>query len=1239
MFKNVRKEEITIPAQMSYLTQVRDFIERIGKKYKFDDKIINSFKLVVDEACTNIIRHGYRDIKNGEITLKAIIRRLSLTIIIIDQGTSYDPRQANTPDLDKYIKIGKKGGLGILMMRKLMDDMQYAVTERGNELRLTKFREKTHEPALLEKWNALNLKTKYSIVASIIFTIIAFLFFVPIYYNTESSIKNNIYTLSATAGEALAANIVDDLLAENSAILFEKAYKVRESHLSFIQEVFVTDTAKTILAWSRPEVIYPFKKIQFNKLLTQQPDTIQNAVRLPYVVNDTLTVSDLTIPVTMANGQQLGEVHVWVNENTLDDLVQHRKIRLIIYLIIILIVGYIPIFLLIHKILEPFHSLADWVRQVVHGKVDQDEIDIDASDEIGEIAQAFNEMTNKFREAQVTLVEQQKLQKELQVAQEIQQMLLPSDFPKVEGYDIASYYEAAKEVGGDLFDFVEVDDDTIGICVADVSGKGVPGSMIMTMIRTALRLEARGNKNPADVLARVNEFVVDDMKRGMFVTMFYVVLDSRNREIHFASAGHNPMILYRNSTKQTYYLNPPGFPVGIQLPDPDLFKRTIKSESIRLREDDILVLYTDGVTEAMNRKRELFREERFLDSIRRNAHLSVAEFIKTINKELKEFTGGAPQNDDITVVAIREKMMPSEVIIKTQQELKKLIDSGMKVKDALQKLKVSPAHYYRYKNIIESKGMSALKEFLSVMDDPIEKKHLSIEVKTKIYDIVRKHPEFGPKLIAYELRKDEYGNIKVDPDRIYDELVRMRLNTEELRRRWIEKGGTRPLKQPGTPLLTLDGQVILDFESSAQVIAKRRGTTITPTPETPVEEEKPLRKAIQIVSSEEPKEEVAEAEEEKAPVESEISETIEEAPPEEKEKPEEKEPELEEQMQEEVEEAEAEKASEESKISETIEEALPEEQGKSEEIEPELEEPVQEEVEEEAEEPAVEETPAPVEETLLSEEQPEAETPEVESEQEAVEQTTSPEATVKEELPAEVEEPADEEETETFDVETLVEKEEPTEIDLLPELEKMEDPSDILLTPGEEEPVSAGKELIGSAYSAAELRKIMMDKYEGQKAEEFFRLVKDDYDQILQLLTEATNNGHLSKAINKVNILLKIIKTHPMLSNSDMQAVKQLFVEMHNLFSLYKLHFEELETEEIVKGIKDILNYLKNNNIFNSYDKLIESINAVGIMNFQLSRSFKKKQISADNPLSRLKEQLKNKKIISDDAILGPKSE
>ncbi len=840
MFKNVKKEEITIPAQMSYLIQVREFIEHIGKKYRFQDKLINSFKLVVDEACTNIIRHGYRDIKNGEITLKAIIRRLSLTIIIIDQGKSYDPRQANTPDLAKYVDIGKRGGLGILMMRKLMDDMQYSVTERGNEFRLTKYREASHETAVAQWWNALNLKTKYSIYATIIFTAIALFIFGPIYWNAGQNVRQAALTVSATGGQALAANVVDDVLNENRAVLFENAYSLRTSNAQYIDEVFIVDSNKNILAWSNPSKSYEFSEYQIPEQASIA-DTISNALVYEYALNDTTKIIDLEADITLGGLTKVGEVHVWINQTTIDDITFHKKLRMVLILLLILVLGYVPLFFLIHRILTPFHSLAEWVREVIHGKVDQDEIDIDASDEIGEIAQAFNEMTNKFREAQVTLMEQQKLQKELQVAQEIQQMLLPSDFPEVEGFEIASYYEAAKEVGGDLFDFVEVDEDTVGIIVADVSGKGVPGSLIMTMIRTAIRLESRGNKNPADVLARVNRFVADDMKRGMFVTMFYIILDSRDRMIHYASAGHNPMILYRGSSKQTYYLNPSGFPVGIQLPDLNLFAKTIQTDSIRLREDDILVLYTDGITEAMNAQRELYREERFLDAIRRNAHLDVGEFVRSINDDIKKFTGGAPQNDDITFVAIKEKMMSSEVKYKLQEELFRLIGSGMKVKDALKELRVSPHQYYKYKEIIQRKGMEGLKVYFEGQD-AVEKKHLSIEVKTKIFDIIRQHPDYGPKLISYELRTEKYGNIRVDPDLIYMELVKLRLNTQKLRERYLQKGSKQRIKQPGTPLLTLDGNVIMNYESAEQEIARRKGEkrthAATPVAPPPAQEEK-----------------------------------------------------------------------------------------------------------------------------------------------------------------------------------------------------------------------------------------------------------------------------------------------------------------------------------------------------------------------------------------------------------------
>ncbi|MCB9058134.1 MAG: SpoIIE family protein phosphatase [Calditrichae bacterium] len=847
MFKNVKKEEITIPAQMSYLTQIRDFVEHIGKRFKYSDKMINSFKLVIDEACTNIIRHGYRDIKNGEIQLKAIMRRLSLTIVIIDQGISYDPRQANTPDLAKYVDIGKKGGLGILMMRKLMDDIQYVVTEHGNEFRLTKFRESVDESKPMQMWHALNMRTRYSLISSLIITVIAAVIFGFFFANLRSDVNKEIFSIASTSARTLADNSSGDMLVgEFLPLIINASSVVKGTEIDIFQAFIVDNDSKVIAGFNKSGNSF----MGGNYQLPQDAAFIDSSQMIQiykYAFSDSMDVYDVKSDVREVVGGQstkLGEAHVRIASDTIEDIINSKRITLITVLIIVLSIGYAGSFYLVSQILKSFHSLADWVRQVVRGKVDQDEIDIDTSDEIGEIAQAFNEMTDKFRKAQVNLMEQQKLQKELQVAQEIQQMLLPSDFPKVEGFDIGSYYEAAKEVGGDLFDFVEVDDETVGIVVADVSGKGVPGSLIMTMIRTAIRLESRGNKNPADVLAKVNRFVTDDMKRGMFVTMFYIILDSRNRVIRYASAGHNPMILFRSSAKQTYYLNPSGFPVGIQLPDIKLFENKIETDSIRLREDDILVLYTDGITEAMNHKRELYREERFLQSIRDNGHLDVAEFVKSIKDDLKNYTGGAPQNDDITFVAIKEKLMTGEIIYKTHKHLIELINNGMRVQDACEKLNVSQYQYYKYKDIVDEGGLDALREYLDGQDY-IEKKHLSIELKSKMFDIIRENPKYGAKKISDLLATEKYGNTQVEERRIYNELVKLRLNTYPLRQRFVDKGQNKRLKQPGTPLLTLDGKVILDFESSTSEINKRTGNTQSfSTGDNKEEEKKPFVREI-----------------------------------------------------------------------------------------------------------------------------------------------------------------------------------------------------------------------------------------------------------------------------------------------------------------------------------------------------------------------------------------------------------
>ncbi len=816
MFKRVVKEEITIPASMAQLRVVREFIENIGKKHKFSEKIINSFKLVVDEACTNIIRHGYLDVKDGKITIRAIIRRMSLTIVIIDQGKFFDPRQAKSPDLQKYVAIGKKGGLGILMMRKLMDDIQYHRTSRGNELRLTKMRDTIAEPRWRAWFQSLSLRQKSLLVASFLVILGVSITYVVFQARIDASVKEEVFTDALALTRSFAEVSWESLREDREISLFAHAKAVKESRPELILSAQITYPNLSVKAVYpvQGEIIGSYVQVENLPVVEKvQGITIYSEQK------DDRTKYHLMAPIQKVglDAAPIGYAVLTIDGAYMEDIAASRKFNLALLLIGIGIVVTVGVALLVTLITEPFLKLAEWVRQVGRGQADEDEIDIDAGDEVGEIAQSFKEMTNKFREAQMTVVEQQRLRKELQVAQEIQQMLLPDDFPEVVGYDIASYYQSAKEVGGDLFDFVEVDENSIGICVADVSGKGVPGSLVMTMIRTSLRLEARGNKNPADVLARVNRFVTDDIRKGMFVTMFYVILDSRERMIAYASAGHNPMILYRGKTRETYYLNPPGFPVGITLPDISLFDRTIQADRIRLHPDDILVLYTDGITEAMNPKRDLYGEERFLQAIRKYGQLDVVEFVKGIKNDILNFTGGYEQNDDITLVAIKENMAMVDVKVNMFKQLIERVqaDNGVTVAQACKQIGISPTTFYRYRRIYQEGGYDLLREMLHGYTN-LGLRHLSIEVKTKMYDIIREHPEYGPKKIADLLNTEKYGFTEVSPDLIYEELRRAKLNTKEKRIAFVQRGGTRRLKPPGTPLLTLDGQVLVGFRSDEQ---------------------------------------------------------------------------------------------------------------------------------------------------------------------------------------------------------------------------------------------------------------------------------------------------------------------------------------------------------------------------------------------------------------------------------------
>lgn len=805
MLSKVEKEQLKVPAHIDYLGDLRDFVSQVGKKHGFPDKVVNAFKLAVDEAATNIIRHAYRD-NEGLITIRSIVRKNSLTLCIIDQGTYFDPKRVKDPDLNRYIDIGKKGGLGIFIIRKLMDEIDYHKTEEGNELRITKFMDKPVKDRLASTVSAIpvSIKTKFFFRAIAIITFIIALGYLYFYFKADDQVIMQFMeegrSTSTQIVNRISAIVTD---AIQSDLAFVDGSSIKEDFKHRIYQFSIADSLGTIVFSTNSDEIYTAYQRPVDAELIE-PGVYQYLAETGVPVYE--FESDIALRTT---GNIYGKAHVLFPSARADKQIASDRINDLKLALFLLAFSYFGVMVIIYLLMNPLRKLSSWIKDTGHGEIG-DEIDIDTSSELGEIAQAFTDITHKFRESQKNLVDQERLQKEMQLAQDIQQTLLPMSFPELDGYELASYYEAAKEVGGDYYDFVEVDKDTLGIAVADVSGKGVPGSLVMTMIRTALRTEARGMKDAAEVLTRVNDFISNDIKKGMFVTVFYLIIDSKRRSINYASAGHNPMILYRNSTKKTYYLNPKGFPIGIQLPQKDLFKKSIDSETIELAKDDILLLYTDGITEAMNANRDLFGEERLQDVLRNNGHLSAKDFVEKLKLSIYSFTEGNPQYDDITLVTVKEQSTREADELRRAKEAHLLITQGVSIREACERVNLTTyAYYNKYKKVFEEQGVDAIEA--SEQEASVEAKHLSIEEKTKILDIISQHPEFGAGRISEELNSERYGFEKMSEAKIYEELVRCRLNTRPLREAYIQKikSGKRRMKPPGTPLMTLDGKIII----------------------------------------------------------------------------------------------------------------------------------------------------------------------------------------------------------------------------------------------------------------------------------------------------------------------------------------------------------------------------------------------------------------------------------------------
>jgi len=239
------------------------------------------------------------------------------------------------------------------------------------------------------------------------------------------------------------------------------------------------------------------------------------------------------------------------------------------------------------------------------------------------------------------------LKREIDIAGDIQQRILPQDFPGIEGYGVFASTTPAKTMGGDFYDVFRLDDGRIGVVMADVSGKGIPAAFYMAVSRTLLRSVAMTGVGPADCLHQVNELLCDYHIPGMFVSALYGIIDTRAHTITFSNAGHQPP--YKRDAKGglATYEGGEGTVLGI------LSEMQFGQETVPLGASECLFMYTDGVTEAFNQEREQFSEKRLEDCLAKGEFREARRLVEAVEKAVQRHAGDAEQSDDITSLVVK----------------------------------------------------------------------------------------------------------------------------------------------------------------------------------------------------------------------------------------------------------------------------------------------------------------------------------------------------------------------------------------------------------------------------------------------------------------------------------------------------------------------------------------------------------------------------------------------------------
>lgn len=628
-------------ASQESMDEIREYVQSALFATELGKKAVAGLIMAVEEATSNVIRHGYL-YGPGRIRIRIRATRRLVTITLQDNGRAYEVNWDEKPDARQLAETGRRGGLGLMLIRKVTDSVDYKRVGEENVLTLTK---QIGPADAYRGHRAFSARVATIGMASLVLVIL--LGASLLYVRNRGELKEAFVDRWREFAKTAAASAAQHLLNNRSDAEFDQIVVGLKAAQPEVGYLVIVDSEGHIRAHSEsPDDLHAIYQPP-GDATTSQPGVWQTAVAGVNIFHFSELMS--------IDRRAVGSVALGVPAAVLEAQLSSEMWRLAFGALGVLAIGGVLVGLVAFFMGRPLRRLGDLLREAKSQGATGNITPGAAPEEIAEVVTAINEVTDAVARSERQLARRDLARREMEQAEQLQRALLPIKLPEIAGFEAHAAYRMAQHVGGDYYDVIPVngEEGLWVLIVADVAGKGFPAALVMTAVRTAMRILAPALRSPVDILLALDQYLAKHHPGGPFVTIVCGVLDTKANTISLASAGHTPALHRLAKSGAILRINPKGRPVGVQI-DPRQPGLTLAAQTVSLDEGDSIILYTDGLTEARNSEGEAFGTDRIEDTLR-HSHTDAVSVLESILSRLNEFSDHGVGDDDVTVMVLRRR--------------------------------------------------------------------------------------------------------------------------------------------------------------------------------------------------------------------------------------------------------------------------------------------------------------------------------------------------------------------------------------------------------------------------------------------------------------------------------------------------------------------------------------------------------------------------------------------------------